>query len=267
MEDRALFLCRYLLFFSLWTAGLFAVRRLLGRLARRFLNIEPGKEKRQGSLESKLKGYLLFQAILILSAIFSRGLYLTFIAAIFITALSEFVYQTARGGLKPAPKAIWIVSGVSALVVAALSYSRLSFLTGYTVLIFLFFVLSVSDAFSQMVGECLKGPRLFPRISPNKTWCGFIGGLVFSVLGAVSYYYVFRPRGLSLTFSVLSSVFIFFSAFIGDAAASALKRRVGIKDFSSILGAQGGMLDRLDSMVLLGPIAVVLLTIFGGGYR
>jgi phosphatidate cytidylyltransferase len=63
----------------------------------------------------------------------------------------------------------------------------------------------------------------------------------------------------------LNAVVIFTCGFIGDASSSVLKRRIGIKDFSQIMGAQGGMLDRLDSMIILGPVAVIMFTLYEAG--
>jgi phosphatidate cytidylyltransferase len=123
----------------------------------------------------------------------------------------------------------------------------------------------VSDTFSQVVGESLKGPRLFPKISPNKTWSGLMGGFLFSMLASISFYNAFNLSDLPFYLTLLSTVVIFMCGFIGDACLSGLKRMIGIKDFSQIMGAQGGLLDRLDSMIILGPVVVILIIVYKVG--
>ncbi|WAC08499.1 MAG: phosphatidate cytidylyltransferase [Thermodesulfobacteriota bacterium] len=265
MDYKIHFLFYYLLFLFTWTVGAFLISKGLRWFAESYLNILALEKGGKGSLKAKLKRYLAFQLIMIFSIIFFRNFYIIFIIAIFSVALFEFIYQIAESTFGSLKKTIGIASGIVIAVIAASSYIYLSFLINYKILIFLLFVLSVSDTFSQVVGESLKGPRLFPLVSPNKTWSGFIGGFIFSILASISFYHVFNLSSLPFYLILLNAVVIFTCGFIGDASSSVLKRRIGIKDFSQIMGAQGGMLDRLDSMIILGPVAVIMFTLYEAG--
>ena len=88
-----------------------------------------------------------------------------------------------------------------------------------------------------------------------------MGGFLFSILASISFYYVFNLNGSAFLSYLVEPVAIFTCGFIGDAGFSGLKRKIGIKDFSQIMGAQGGMLDRLDSMIMLGPAAAILFAV------
>lgn len=102
------------------------------------------------------------------------------------------------------------------------------------------------DAFSQIVGQSFGNTKISPRTSPNKTWEGFLGGISFLFLFSG---FVFSFWGdFSLKCTWLLPLFGF-TALMGDLAASWIKRKVSIKDFSSILPGHGGFLDRFDSFL------------------
>jgi phosphatidate cytidylyltransferase len=265
MDDKMYFSFSYLLFLLIWTVGAFLLSKGLRWFAGSYLNVLAPAKGDRSSLRAKAKGYLAFQLILIFSIVFFRDVYIALIFVMFSVALFEFIYQITKSTFGFMKKMIVIASGVVMSTVAASSYVYLSFLVNYKILLFLLFVLSVSDTFSQVVGESLKGPRLFPIVSPNKTWSGLAGGLMFSILASISFHYAFGLRSLPLYLILSSAVVTFACGFAGDAGTSVLKRRIGIKDFSQIMGAQGGVLDRLDSMIVLGPVAVVLFTAYQAG--
>lgn len=109
------------------------------------------------------------------------------------------------------------------------------------------------DTAAFFVGRSVGGPRFAPAISPNKTWSGFLGGLVASaILGGVMMQY-----GLSPWLAVATPVLAAISA-LGDLYESWLKRRAGIKDSGTLLPGHGGMLDRLDGIVPVAPLAALL---------
>lgn len=110
----------------------------------------------------------------------------------------------------------------------------------------------ISAGFSGKLG----GPKPFPRLSPNKTWAGLAGSATFVVLLSVLLLPAVAP--LSVTSAVLLGLLVWAASMIGDLAASKIKRLLGAKDFSSVLGAHGGMADRLDSLVVALPLMAVL---------
>jgi phosphatidate cytidylyltransferase len=133
---------------------------------------------------------------------------------------------------------------------------RLDLASGFSALIFILLVVWVTDIGGYFAGRGIGGPKLWPRVSPKKTWAGAIGGFAASL--AVSAGFVAFGLGktgpllaLGATLSVASQ--------LGDLFESAVKRRFGVKDSSNIIPGHGGLLDRLDGFVA----AVVMAAIFG----
>ena len=122
-----------------------------------------------------------------------------------------------------------------------------------------FVFLWVNDSGAYCVGSLIGRHKLFPRISPGKSWEGSVGGalLVLAVAYAVGYY--LDPGMLTpLEWVGLGLVVVVFGTW-GDLVESLFKRTLGIKDSGSILPGHGGMLDRFDSSLLAIPAAVVYL--------
>ncbi len=132
---------------------------------------------------------------------------------------------------------------------------RFNMLLPLSVFVFLW----VNDSGAYCVGSLLGRHKLFPRISPGKSWEGSIGGAVFVLAAAyaISYYL----DGVMLTdwqWLGLGLVVVIFGTW-GDLVESLFKRTLGIKDSGNILPGHGGMLDRFDSSLLAIPAAVVYL--------
>ncbi|MBC7328053.1 phosphatidate cytidylyltransferase [bacterium] len=104
----------------------------------------------------------------------------------------------------------------------------------------------LSDISSYFVGNYFGKKRIFPRLSPNKTLEGLVGGILITLLGGTALGIWAR---MGLINSLILALTIAISAPLGDLAESALKRELGIKDFSSILPGHGGILDRFDSLL------------------
>ena len=111
------------------------------------------------------------------------------------------------------------------------------------------------------MGVLLGRHRLFERISPKKSWEGVIGGVALSVAGAfVSYYWfneLFQVPDL-MVWVGLSIVVAVFATF-GDLVESLIKRTVGVKDSGNIMPGHGGILDRIDSLLLVAPAVLIYL--------
>lgn len=124
---------------------------------------------------------------------------------------------------------------------------------------FIFMVWSV-DIGGYIIGSSLKGPKLAPHISPNKTWSGLIGGVVLAV--SVSFIYMYATKNIfnlpmplneQLRFAQLGA-FIAVVAQIGDLIESAIKRYLGVKDSSNLIPGHGGIFDRIDGLIFAAPI-------------
>jgi phosphatidate cytidylyltransferase len=127
---------------------------------------------------------------------------------------------------------------------------------GLPALILILFVVWATDIGGYIAGRSIGGPKLWPRVSPNKTWAGAIGGFAASLVVA-SGFAAFKFAGTSplLTLGALLSI----AAQFGDLFESAVKRRFGVKDSGRLIPGHGGLLDRLDGFVA----AIVLAAIFG----
>jgi phosphatidate cytidylyltransferase len=127
---------------------------------------------------------------------------------------------------------------------------------GFAALILILLVVWVTDIGGYFAGRGIGGPKLWPRVSPNKTWAGAIGGFVASLVVAAG----FAACGLGKTGPLLLlGAVLSIASQLGDLFESAVKRRFGVKDSSHIIPGHGGLLDRLDGFVA----AIVLAAILG----
>jgi phosphatidate cytidylyltransferase len=111
------------------------------------------------------------------------------------------------------------------------------------------------DIGAFFTGRTLGGPKLAPVISPNKTWSGLIGGVVLaSAVAAVLHLEYGLPMRMTLATPVLAVL-----AQMGDLYESWLKRVAGVKDSGNILPGHGGVMDRLDGLVPVAPVAAFLV--------
>jgi len=133
---------------------------------------------------------------------------------------------------------------------------RLDPAKGFVALMLVLLVVWVTDIGGYFAGRGIGGPKLWPRVSPKKTWAGAVGGFIASlaVAGGFAAFDLGKTGPLLLMGAMLSVV-----SQLGDLFESAVKRRFGVKDSSHIIPGHGGLLDRLDGFVA----AVVMAAIFG----
>ena len=114
-----------------------------------------------------------------------------------------------------------------------------------------------NDTFGYLVGVLFGKHPLVPVISPKKSWEGLVGSIIFtSIGGALSFYYILD---LQWWIGALVALMIVFTATSGDLIESAMKRDLSLKDMGSLLPGHGGMLDRLDSVLLSAPALYLAL--------
>lgn len=115
--------------------------------------------------------------------------------------------------------------------------------------VLLFSIAWCADIAAYAIGNVLKGPKLWPRFSPNKTWSGFLGGLFAGVMGGVIVESLSSSVQLALWASVAIGLIVGLATMAGDLWESALKRRFGVKDAGSLIPGHGGILDRVDGLM------------------
>ena len=125
-----------------------------------------------------------------------------------------------------------------------------------------FAIAFASDAGAYFVGVFFGKHKLAPLISPNKTVEGFIGGILTSVLATVIYGLVLQfafELSVNYWYAVVFGVIGSLAGTFGDLCFSAIKRQTGIKDFGNLIPGHGGVLDRFDSVIMVGPLVELLL--------
>ena len=144
----------------------------------------------------------------------------------------------------------------------ALSMSLLNLLyfkygTPQLLLVCLIFIW-INDTGAFCIGSLLGKHRLFERISPKKSWEGFFGGLVFTIIaGLIIYCYFFNIASIfSIAEWTLFAIIVTICATFGDLIESSIKRSVGVKDSGHLLPGHGGVLDRIDSLLLVTPASL-----------
>ncbi len=122
---------------------------------------------------------------------------------------------------------------------------------GRGLLLFLVFLTEINDVMQFTCGKLLGKHKIVPKVSPNKTWEGFVGGLISTT--TIGYFLGFLTplAGYQLVFV---SFMIALSGFIGDIVMSSVKRDIGIKDMGSSIPGHGGILDRIDSLAYTTPV-------------
>jgi len=131
--------------------------------------------------------------------------------------------------------------------------------TNYLPVLTLFILVWTSDTFAYLVGKNFGKHKLFPRISPNKSWEGFLGGLSFAVI--MGYVIAIFTDQDFIVYIGLGALIASIGT-VGDLVESMLKRSLGIKDSGTILPGHGGMLDRIDAVLYVIPIVYLYFMIF-----
>lgn len=127
-------------------------------------------------------------------------------------------------------------------------------------LLILFVLTWVFDTFAYIIGSNLGKHKIISRISPKKSWEGFVGGMTFTLL---SVYFIKQFFDIfSINFLLLLAFVIPFTATIGDLIESFLKREAGVKDSGNLIPGHGGFLDRMDALMISIPALYILLNIF-----
>lgn len=209
----------------------------------------------------RLPGNLAMNVVVSGSLAFIAGLYLCLSsnpAAGFglIIVISPIIALLQR------KKFVWHAFGFPyiALPCLALLWLREGADNGLILVFWLLVVVWATDIGAYFAGRTIGGPKLIPRISPNKTWAGLIGGMAAAGIagGLMARLEPQLPAvGLAIFGAVLAVV-----AQAGDFTESAIKRRCGVKDSSHLIPGHGGVLDRLDGLLFAAPVAALALLLW-----
>lgn len=203
--------------------------------------------------------------------------YIPFLGALYVILVAlyllYFVLRVLLAIYTPSKDALQMLAyslfGQLYLGVGLISAEALSLVSPLLVLI-LFILIWLNDTGAYLVGSTLGKHKMFPRLSPKKSWEGFFGGLVFCLIAGVVFYITGAfslssdvSRFLHLGFwkgAIIIPVVVVAFATWGDLFESLIKRTFGAKDSGNIIPGHGGILDRIDSMLFVMP--GVIMTLF-----
>ena len=149
------------------------------------------------------------------------------------------------------------------LMIALYGLSHLGLLLsipgGRSLLFFLVFIVEMNDVFQFVWGKTFGKHKILPKVSPNKTWEGFIGGVLTTT--ALGFFLKFLTP-CTTSQIIMISFFTANAGFIGDVIISSVKRDLQLKDTSAAIPGHGGVLDRIDSLVVAAPVFFHLVYFF-----
>lgn len=192
---------------------------------------------------------------------------------LFLLLLAQLVFEYDKISLESIGISLFTMIYPSTILVSLLVINRYPTLEP---LLMVFAITPCADTFAYFVGSIVKGKKLCPNISPNKTVSGFIGGLIGGMIASLLVYFIFTEKGAIFN-SVFLEVLLFAGAGIacalltayGDLVESVIKRKLGIKDMGKILPGHGGMSDRIDGLTFAAPVIsfvfTILVPLFTGG--
>lgn len=193
--------------------------------------------------------------IISVTYVYTQAFSLAVIAALAGTALAMMERARRGGGLWSGLGFLYIT--IPAMLIVGLRGHDIGFSApGFLLLIFMIAIVAAADTGAYFGGSYFKGPKIAPKLSPKKTWSGFASGFIAgSLMGAVCAFL----SGFSPLTGLLLAMPIVILSVLGDFLESGLKRRLEVKDSGDLLPGHGGLLDRLDSLLMVvAGVSVVL---------
>lgn len=193
--------------------------------------------------------------VTLLIIIYGNWPFLGLIAGGAVISLFEFMQMERKDPHFLRNMPLWCV--YTLLCAYSFIHLRLEFESGLFLVLALMLTVWACDTGAYFSGKSIGGPKMAPKLSPNKTWAGLIGGMVCSGLILMAFdlgkdIFAAHPAIVFLTGFVLGAV-----GQVGDVLISSIKRRVGVKDTGHILPGHGGLLDRIDSLLLVTPVFLI----------
>ncbi len=208
---------------------------------------------------SKRRGVaFVVQCVSLVASVYfaTEGLFLYSFAALFSSMAIVLFLIYSKISVSEAP--LWTAAGslYTGLPAIAMIWFRQDPEMGFVAVLYLFFLAWTSDSAAYFGGKTIGGAKLWPSVSPNKTWSGFISGLFGClILGGV---FALSDARIDLASILIASLFLGLAVQAGDLVESAIKRHFGLKDTSSLIPGHGGVLDRVDGLVF----AIILAAVF-----
>jgi phosphatidate cytidylyltransferase len=173
-----------------------------------------------------------------------------------VAIAAGMIVEFVRNKIKTKTKGMYLVFAYSLLFLVSAYFVSVK----PWIMFLLFLIIASTDTGAWFFGKKIGGDKMWPSLSPNKTWAGQIAGIICGTSASIMYGLlgtdVFLPSlmWIGMGVALLSQY--------GDLAASAIKRKFGIKDFANYLPGHGGLLDRFDGWIFVLPI-VWIATVLG----
>ncbi len=193
-------------------------------------------------------------SVVIAAALTLAGLAMLAVIALLVGAILAAILGFEKLGFSSGLGVLY-----SGLPVVVLIWIRQSPLYGFEAALFILLCVWASDTGAYFAGRGIGGPKLWPSVSPNKTWSGAMGGLTASLLVATAFKLAmtglaWRPLlGMAAAMAVISQA--------GDLMESAIKRGYGVKDASGLIPGHGGFMDRVDGLIFAAVAAAVVAAV------
>lgn len=196
-----------------------------------------------------------FTQILIPMALFTAPQYLLE-SVVFVGCITVSGLWLYRENLK---NFLWMAGAATYVTSAIVSLCLLSAQGKGILVLWSLIVVWLADTGAYLFGSKLGGPKLAPKISPSKTWSGFVGGSCIAILGAYIFNTFYNVDVFFLLPFIVTAILVTMTSHTGDLVESMFKRRFDVKDAGSIIPGHGGLFDRLDSILLVMLILPFLL--------
>ena len=182
------------------------------------------------------------------------------VALALLILVPGFAWRRGRAGGAPAARALLVLVYPGLCLALAMRIPDGG--NGFGDIVFLYGVLEANDSAALLTGRYLGKRKAWPHLSPGKTWAGCIGGLITAVL--VGMLLSFTLPEVTWPWGAVLGLGLGLAGQAADLAASAIKRRAGVKDFARHIPTQGGVLDIYDAFILVTPFWWFLLLLLRG---
>lgn len=179
---------------------------------------------------------------------------LTFIPAALIIRLVTSLFDLRPNAFMSA------VQSLAAVVYLALPLCCLNLLYNYAgmeLVLIMFVMIWINDTGAFCFGSLLGKHKMSPRLSPKKSWEGLIGGFACAIGAGIAAYCCYNPWNFSIICWILLGLLVGVFATWGDLFESLMKRSIGVKDSGHLIPGHGGILDRIDSLLLVAPFTLL----------
>lgn len=197
----------------------------------------------------------IFNAFFIIIIYFSEKKYILSMLSIYLFILLVMLIFSDEINIEN------VFSNSFIAIYISLSYASFILIKDGTWLLYMFGISSITDTFAYITGILFGKNKLCERLSPKKTVEGAIGGIVGAIVFSLIFKYVTKVD-LNTLIIILMTLALSIISQIGDLIASYIKRKANIKDYGYIFKGHGGVMDRFDSVLLIAPIILIILTTF-----